>query len=290
MMAGTSTGALIALGLSAPAIDSQTGEYLQTPLHTAEQLVELYRRRAIEIFPRRLFDHIRSVRQAFAGKYDAGNFDQVLLETFGERTIQDALTNVLITSFDVERARPLIMKKRPGPEGRLDPNFLMRDSVRGSAAAPTFFEPLQVRPVDRDELYTLVDGSMVANNPAMNAYVEARRIFPKARKYVIVSLGTGNPALHYTYRKMRSWGFIEWVLPSNGIPFIAIMSRGQSESVDYQLHHLAGVEYYRFDPNIDACSDQMDDASERTLACLTEVAERLIAEKSAALDELAERL
>jgi patatin-like phospholipase/acyl hydrolase len=294
LMAGTSTGSLITLGLSAPELPQQTPlihrdiHKLLTgrkPKYTSADIARLYRERGAEIFPQHIFRQLRTVRHAFFEKYDAGSFDRVLEESFGELTLKDALTTVLVTSYDTLTGKPLIMKNLAKED-----NYYIRDAARGSSAAPTYFEPVKVKSLVGGKEHCLVDGGVFANNPAMCAYVEARRLYPLAGRFVILSLGTGRLEKTFTHKQIKNWGYMEWVLPSNGVPLISMMSSGQNKCVDYQMEHLPGVDYIRLNPNLDGCSDEMDDACPENMACLESVARRAIRENNQLIDRLARLL
>jgi patatin-like phospholipase/acyl hydrolase len=319
LIAGTSTGSILTLGLTAPADLPESGgndpagragavsaeaaasrgdhrqqsrRYSREPLFSPGDLVDIYNDHGLEIFPPHIFKQLKTVRQAFTEKYNSGRLYEILEEKLGDRTLQDALTNVLVTSYDLTNNNPLIMKKRPHPMARRDrdPNFFIKDAIMGSSAAPTFFEPVQVSTVDGSSSHLLVDGSVFAKNPAMCALVEAQKIYPRARHFTVLSLGTGEPDYPYTYAQMRTWGFIEWVLPSRGVPLAAIMNNGQARCVNYQLQYLPRVDYHRFEVPLDGCSRSMDDAAPENMKCLHERAAELIREKDAELDLLAGKL
>lgn len=292
LIAGTSTGSILTLGLTAPADGKGDHRYSNEPLFTASDLVDIYSDRGLEIFPRHIFNQLKTVKQAFTEKYNSGRFYDILTELLQDRTLQDSLTNVLVTSFDITNNTPLIMKKRPRSMKRPEeaPNFYTRDAIMGSSAAPTFFEPVQVHPVDKSDMHLLVDGSVFAKNPAMCALVEAQKIFPRAKRFNILSLGTGETGTPYTYQQMHTWGFLEWVLPSKGVPLAAIMNHGQAKCVNYQLQYLPRVSYSRFEISIADCSRSMDDASPENIQCLRECAMELIREKDAEIDRLVDLL
>ncbi len=299
LIAGTSTGSIIALGLTAPAFKKSTGryfekgvehrEYSRDPLFTPGDIVDIYSDHGLEIFPRHIFNQLTTARQAFTEKYNSGRFYELLEEYMGKRTLQDALTNVLVTSYDITHNTPLIMKKRPESMNRreLDPNFFLKDAIAGSSAAPTYFEPVQVSSVDGKSSHLLVDGSVFAKNPAMCALVEAQKIFPRARHFTIISLGTGETGYPYTYAQMHSWGFLEWVLPSKGVPLASIMNDGQTKCVNYQLQYLPRVSYHRLEARLGECSRSMDDAAPENMKCLRKTALSLIRENDTLLDRLA---
>jgi len=302
LMAGTSTGSIIALGLSAPQYapnydpynpaGSEKPRYLKKPLFTAADLVQIYIEQGIEIFPRWIFNQLKTVRQAFTEKYNSGRYYAILDSILKERTVQDALSNVLVTTYDLAEARPLIIKKRPyrlAQKGK-DPNFYMRDAIMGSSAAPTFFEPIQVRTVNGEGPHVLVDGSMFANNPAMCAFIEAQKIYPRAKHFRILSLGTGIPERRFTYQQVSKWGFVEWVLPSKGVPLASMMNSGQSEAVNYQLQYHPRVSYHRLNIPLGGCDRSMDDASPENIKCLQEKGEELIDSNRTLLEKLAREL
>jgi len=302
LMAGTSTGSIIALGLSAPhyapnydphdPAGNEKPRYSKKPLFTAGDLVRIYIEQGIEIFPRWIFNQLKTVRQAFTEKYNSGRYYAILDSILKERTVQDALSNVLVTTYDLAEAHPLIIKKRPrrlAQRGN-DPNFYMRDAIMGSSAAPTFFEPIQVKTVDGEGPHVLVDGSMFANNPAMCAFIEAQKIYPRAKHFRILSLGTGIPERRFTYQQVSKWGFVEWVLPSKGVPLASMMNSGQSECVDYQLQYHPRVSYHRLNVPLSGCDRSMDDASPENIDCLQEKAEELIDSNRPLLEKLAREL
>ncbi len=121
--------------------------------------------------------------QVFRNKYSAVPFENLLYDYFSDIKMSEADTNLLITSFDTDRMQPHCMKNRlPTEKWPEDPDYLMRDAARASAAAPTFFPPALISPVGSPELkYSLIDGGVFASNPAGIAYVEATKIFPKEK-------------------------------------------------------------------------------------------------------------
>jgi patatin-like phospholipase/acyl hydrolase len=285
LVAGTSTGAVIAL-----AIALRNGD--GTARVTVSDLVELYARRGTEIFPPSFQSAIHTAVQAFRYKYPAAPFEGLLREVFGDASLRQGATNLLITSFDTEAMQPHFMKRRPpggGWDG--DPDYYMRDAARASAAAPTYFPPAHISPVGAPHTkLSLIDGGVVANNPSGLAYVEAASIFPAETEFLILSLGTGHPQQGYSYDEIHSWGYMEWVSPLKGFPIGSIMSAAQSQTVNHQLSRLAGVRHVRINMPLGDCAIAMDDASARNLACLAALADRMIALHDADIDRVCRAL
>jgi len=283
MIAGTSTGALIALGLTLPKRHSRESAL------SIDEIVHKYRNEGVRIFPPWKFEHLHDVAHAFREKYSIYNFDHFLGPLFADMTLQDCLSDVLIPSYDVEDNTPFFFKRRSAR--RDDMNFLMTDVAKAAAAAPSYFQPAVIAEYGRpDNHYCMVDGAVFANNPAMCAYIEARKLYPHARRFEILSLGTGRGSLELNRYDLSTWGFFEWVSPLRGAPLFGIMSSGQAESVDYQLTKLQGVTYDRINGSFLGEHPDMDDASPENIRFLSDAASRIIGEHEETLQSLARRL
>ena len=281
LMAGTSTGALIALALSLR--NREGGERF-----TAAQIVDLYERRGTEIFPPSFRSALHTAVQAFRHKYSAEPFERLLLDLFGNESLHRAATNLLVTSFDTEAMQPHCMKRRPNRgDWADDPDYYMRDAARASAAAPTYFPPAHISPIgDEAKKFSLIDGAVFANNPSGLAYVESTKIFPTESDFLVFSLGTGDPQQGYRYEEVHSWGYLEWVNPMKGFPIGTIMSAGQSEAVSHQLKRMSGVRYIRLNVPLNGCAIAMDDASKKNLSCLARLADGMIEHFDGAIEEV----
>src|SRR3954471_8383561 len=93
LMAGTSTGGIIALALSVRGEDGR-------PKWHAQDLVDLY----VQEGPRIFHTTIARVVQTGVGlldeKYDAGPLEAALRRYFGDAMVSQAYTDVLVTSYD----------------------------------------------------------------------------------------------------------------------------------------------------------------------------------------------
>ena len=180
LIAGTSTGGIIALGLAAG-------------LNAAE-LRDLYIQRGHEIFPPRrggfvdtVWQPLRKIRGCFKYRYDRAALMRVVDETLGGWRLSEARSRLCIPSFDGRYGEVYIFKTPHHPDFRKDGRELMTKVAAATAAAPTFFRPLE------DGGYTFVDGGVWANNPIMIALVDVLSCFTVERERVkILSLGCGD--------------------------------------------------------------------------------------------------
>ena len=198
LIAGTSTGGIIALGLGAGlrAVDVQ----------------RMYVERGDTIFPPGRAGPVGAARRGmrwlskwFRYRYDRTALDGLLGEVLGNRRLEESLTRLCIPSFDGRHGEVYVFKTPHHPDFKLDGVEYMRKVAAATAAAPTFFRPL------RDGGYAFVDGGVWANNPVMVALVDALSCFDVARHRVsVLSLGCGTESFCLNRTQMVGGGILAW--------------------------------------------------------------------------------
>jgi uncharacterized protein len=284
LVAGTSTGGILALGLTKPGRDGE-------PQYSAERLIELYETEGRKIFSLPVWHRIHSAGGLAEEKYPAKGIEEVALEYFGDVRLAQALTEVLVTAYEIERRGPWFFKRRHArDENREGDNFHMREVARATSAAPTYFEPLPLEWGPHGKR-AFIDGGVHSNNPAMCAYVEAMKIYTEEKDFLVLSLGTGEPTRSMPYEEVKGWGLALWAQPILNVVF-----DGVSDTVDYQLQGLLSTEegndkrYYRFQPVLDIGKDDMDDASATNIQALKTKAKEIISKNDATLKALCSQL
>jgi uncharacterized protein len=157
LVAGTSSGGLTALALTAPA---ESG----APAHAADKVVALFRERSREIFHRSLWKGVSSVAGLADERYSHAALEATLAEYLGDATLGEALTRTMVTTYDIERREPFVLKSWKLEHAGL----AMRHAARGTSAAPTYFEPALLSVGGQRR--ALIDGGMCLPNPAVAAY------------------------------------------------------------------------------------------------------------------------
>jgi patatin-like phospholipase/acyl hydrolase len=283
LIAGTSTGGILALGLSIP-------KTTPGPLYAASQLFEMFEREGAHIFSSRFLHWAAALGNLRRAKYPAAGIEGVLLEYFGDSRLSDAATNVLITSYEIERSLPFFFRSAIARE-RSDYDFPAREVARATSAAPTYFEPMKLPTGTFIDHYTLIDGGVFANNPAACALVEARTTQPDATDFLIVSLGTGELTSCLPYERTKNWGAVRWAMP-----VLEVVFDGGSRTVDYQLRQILpgtspeSKRYYRFQTTLDAHNHSLDNASPENITALKALAYNLVERESANIDQLCRKL
>jgi len=259
LIAGSSTGALVACGL-AHGISPDT-------------LAELYRAQRHVIFPDlagRLWSRAnRLISDGMsAPRYDGVGIEKVLRKVFGKTTLGQLKAPVLITSYDTISRTPVIFKSFD-PKHR---DLLVWEVCRASSAAPTYF-PAHAMKVEGKEC-ALIDGGVVANNPTACAIAEALRKDARvdnSRDLVVLSVGTGERTRSIDLDSARSWGALEWA-----VPIIDVLFDGNTDSVDYIARQLVGDGYYRMQAELLIGLDDLDDTSETNVLGLETLAKEYL--------------
>ena len=303
LIAGTSTGGILALGLSRP--DNEGN-----PQFTAADLANIYGERGEEIFnhdqrevtgleariaPVRellarivnvpgigpLVAPIREVLPHLEGltdeRYSNEGLRRVLGDQFGDATLGNARTMTMVTTYDMQSRRPIFLKSW-SPR---DVAVQMSDAALATSAAPTFFQPVQL--IIGGQARTLIDGGIFVNTPTVSAYVEARRIFPDATDFFVLSLGTGESTQPLDHEDAVNWGKLEW-LPE----LLECMFDRMSDAADYQMRRLLGENYIRLQGDLDPGNERMDDATPGNILALENLAQEMIARP--VVDEICNRL
>lgn len=281
LIAGTSTGGILALGLAKP---NNAGR----AQYTARDLVQLYETEGRRIFSRSMLHQLLALGNLLDKKYPNEPIEAVLKEYFGDVWLSEALTNVLLTSYEIELREAFFFRSYRAKEDE-SYNFLMRDAARATSAAPTYFEP---EGIDKEEKrYALIDGGMFANNPAMCAFVDAIREFNRGLDEVfMVSLGTGVQTQALNYQTVKNWGVVSWAQP-----ILSVVFHGVSDTVHYQTRQILNEvgkpnRYHRLQIPLTRVSHSLDNTSEANISALKELAETIIKDHDTEIDAICQEL
>ncbi len=288
LIAGTSTGGILSCVYLCPGDKDESGKV--RPKYSAQDAVDLYLKNGGEIFTRTLGRRIRTIGGVIGAKYSAKPIEKYLNQYLGDVKLSDIqkldnFADCLITNFDMTEGKPSFLTSfdvgRAKISGKgLVPDFYMKDVARSTSAAPTYFPPAWVAPIDSNEKRARVDGGTFANNPTLAALVEALKMDHDTkgeevsiRNISILSIGTkGGTSKGYSYNKIKGWGVAQWVQP-----VINVMMSGVSETTDFQAQKVYELipsfsefrgQYLRIEPSRGKASGDMDNASASNLQLL----------------------
>jgi predicted acylesterase/phospholipase RssA len=155
LFCGTSTGAIIALGLAYG--------------RRGVDLMQLYEQLGSQVFQ-------QSGSGLFAPKYNGTGLRNALTAEFGSATLGDVLAKgktSLVTAFNVTTGTPRLFKTDHSCNLTRDASLKLVDVVMASSAAPTYFPLVRVTNPYDQITETFCDGGVVANHPALLGFAEA---------------------------------------------------------------------------------------------------------------------
>ncbi|MEH2403275.1 patatin-like phospholipase family protein [Nostoc sp.] len=305
LITGTSSGGILALGLTKPRLSSNVSDNLPVAEYTAEDLLQLFIEYGVEIFYEPLFERLLGPLEDIflQPKYPSESREKIFRQYFGNASLENNLKEVFVTSYDIEQRIPIFFTNKLEKQQTESKNFQklcggfsVLDAALATSATPTYFAPHRlVNPHNSGIAYTLIDGGVFANNPAHLAILEAQiGSKRKAQKVLntedilVVSLGTGSLTSVYPYKEVKNWGLLQW-----GRPLLNIMFDGSSEVVAGELEQLfepsdkeAKSFYYRFQTLLDSELEEIDNTKLQNTRQLQAIAHRLISDKSQKIDEL----
>ncbi len=242
LIAGTSTGAVIALALAlevAPA-----------------DIAAIYAREAETIFTTSLTDRLLDVGGLIGPRYNVRRFAAILRRVFHDVRLGELSCKVAIPVFDLDDENPdparrswraRLLHNLPGPQA--DTSLLARRAALYSSAVPAVFATVD----------GYIDGGVFAANPALCALALSLDASVQACPATVddvrvFSVGTGRSPLHIEGKGLQ-WGLSQWAKPLLGVMFDAGVGM-----VDYQCRQILGNRYHRLDPWLGGEPIQFDDA------------------------------
>ena len=196
LIAGTSTGGIIALGLGAGL--------------PAARLRDFYIDHGGEVFPPTRLGRLgglgRGAMSLVRYRYNRAALSRLLRESLGDRTLAQSCVRLCVPAMEGLHGEVFVYKTPHHPDYHLDGERPMVAVAEATSAAPTFFQPV------RDGSgYVLVDGGVWANNPTMVALTEALSCFDVSRDQVrILGLGCGAARRRVGRWKIRLGGKLLW--------------------------------------------------------------------------------
>lgn len=226
LIAGTSTGAIVASSIACQISPSD--------------IVEFYKTKGEGLFSNKRYwkwKFVLTLKQLESGIKSLHSNDglyNALGEVFKDTKLGDISKPLLLPATDIGNGNVLIFKSQFSPAFVRDKNIKVKDAVMASCAAPTFFDPHKV------DTYLSCDGGLWANNPALAAVIEAQhRLKIDQSRIKVFSIGTGFPKTAYGVAKRKFWGLVSgW----RGAEFVSFMMALQAQATQNYLKLLLNQE------------------------------------------------
>ncbi len=256
LIIGTSTGAIIAAGLTATKNNK--------PCLTIDKLIDLYFDHGDKIFPTQsnyFKKFLRKAKSITSSKYEVDGLKGQLERYFGDIRLSETIKPIIVTSYDVENNEVIMFKTRRTDELGYDLSLV--DVCLSSTAAPSYFPPHEMNWMGVNGVF--VDGGIYINNPSMAAVADALRHNYgrediKIEDIQLLSIGTGIYSKKIK-SESKDWGIVKW---ANNIT--TIMMQSTSKSVEYECEQMPFDKYLRLQFVLEEKEYiEMDDSRKSTL-------------------------
>ena len=176
-------------------------------------------------------------------KYDGIGKTDVLLDYFADQSLGEAKKPVAVLAYDVEKRKPRILSSYGSP------GIKMVSAASATSAAPIYYSTQEI-----DDGSWLIDGGIVANNPSLLGYSEAKKLFPK-HEIKVFSIGTGINRRKINGKNSVKWGALNWL----NHDILGIML--ESSIFDEIASDIMGQNYLRVNSSTGLVNRRMDDIS-----------------------------
>ena len=180
-------------------------------------------------------------------KYDSKGKEKVLSQYFGVQKLGESKNPMGVLTYDIESRTPRILSSYASPE------ISIKNAVIASSAAPIYYPTYQI-----EDGSWLIDGGIVANNPCLIAYSEAKKLFPNYRIKVL-SIGTGINRKKISGPRSAKWGALSWMRHD----ILGVML--ESSMYHEIITDLIGNDYLRINSPLGRVNRRMEDSSKSNL-------------------------
>ena len=180
-------------------------------------------------------------------KYDGKGKRELLLEYFKDQSLGEAKKPVAVLAYDVEKRKPRLLSSYESP------GIKMVSAASATSAAPIYYSTQEI-----DDGSWLIDGGIVANNPSLLGYSEAKKVFPGC-EIKVLSIGTGINRRKINGAHSSKWGALNWLRHD----ILGIML--ESSMFDEIASDLMGNSYFRVNSSTGLVNRRMDDTSDINL-------------------------
>lgn len=241
LIAGTSTGGLITGALTIPESPG-----IKKAKYSIDDILEVYLERGKEIFPARttrLGELIEIIDETMHPKFDDEGIEAVFSDICGLSKINDSITNIMISTYDLTNNKPVFFKSRT-PHDPVNKDFLLYDACRATSAGPTYLPAYNLYyPSGRDNPNRqCIDGAVYVNNSSMAAVTEFLKNHTEYGYETesdevnldvvhVLSIGTGSYI--GPFEDAENKGQIFWATR-----IADVMMRGVNRVTDYQMQEI----------------------------------------------------
>lgn len=229
LIAATSTGSIIATGLTYPKPGAPKHALFDT-----EAVLKFYTELGPYALSAPWWYRIITLDGLLGPRYLGTRLSDQFSKIFNKHAWFDQLlTPTMISVYDLTKHRVLSFKSWYCNANRTD--YHIHEILTAATATPGFFPPVRLQNNEKKESDIFIDGGVAVNNPAMLALESAMKLYPH-RQYSILVLDTGNMLDAINWQQSYTWGAFGWVPKT-----FAILMTTQQNQADNSLHFIQSL-------------------------------------------------
>lgn len=275
LIVGTSAGGIASTCLTHP--DEKNPSY---PKYSANDLLLMLIQKSKRVFTYNPWSWGGFMRP----KYHINEFKSVLSEFLGEATTKSVTTPSAVLVFDTYKKAITALSSWE------DNEYSKVEVVAATSAFPGYFEPVKIYSSADDSSRVFVDGGLGACDPTLTTLYHAFKLFPRASRFDIVSIATGQAHEPINHDDVKDLGLFGWLphLPQ-------LLSTGHMKAEEHFLSQSYqefrnGSRYTRLNTVLDKRHDAIDDTSSGNMLGLIDAAIYYLSQNNHIIEELATRL
>ncbi len=272
-ISGTSIGGMIACLLTLP-----DPENPKKPKYSAQALLTIVQDNLGKLFVSKW----QSLGGLLRTRYKTSSIKSVLEQLLKNNTFKDRLLPIVLVTHDLNINEERLISTTD------DEDFLTKDVAMATGAAPTYFKPQHVFPINipHSRGYVLSDGGTCMNNPTLPGLALMRThygVLPSDVK--VLSLGTGIKSTTHMNEGLLRGGILKW-----GGSIADTCIAGQSSAANHLTRAYCGDHYFRLNPVLAPENMQLDDISESNQDALFAANQHMLSEHSEQFEKIVKAL
>lgn len=279
VMAGTSSGSITVTTLNTPNSQGQ-------PKYNTKDLIGIYNHIGPQLLHNPWYHKLLTFDGLIGPMLPASNLDRAFEHYLGKDTRFDQLIKpVVVPVYNVQERHVIFFKSWLAGKNN-KPDYYTHQVVSAATATPGVFPPVVIQSLNTQKRILVADAFNAVNQPDAVALSAAIKLFPN-RKYLLISLGTGQSSPPINPDQALYWGLAKWM------DYILIdFMRGQVSQTIRNMENLQHfipnrLTYYHIDGQLPPTVYDPFNVSPSSMKALNQAAQNIVKQHKKELDKIA---
>jgi hypothetical protein len=231
VLSGTSTGGIIVAGLATP-------NEFNKPKYSVQEILDHYIHFSENVMHTSLWRKIFTLDGFIGPLRDIHLLHENMVSAMGNKVrIKDLLGHVYFTLFNLNNLKIDIFDNKSCQNGYHE--YLVSDILTAGSAASMAFSSVTFLDSETNAKKKIIDASIISMNSFPYIFDDVMRLFPNAKKFIIVVMGTG----HYRIQdlKFRDYDYDQWGALQWAAPLLKILYKDQFKFIHNDIQNILAV-------------------------------------------------